>query len=181
MTMFPKITFIANKRLALDAKFSQDRALRQTLEVGERFELPEGLATPEELILNRQLALSIETGDLQIDMDPGLPVMWRFPLFTAGSAAASTRTLLPNLPFRCQFTYIAYRVVTGVPATTVQISTAASGGTDITEALDSSGASPYVHATAQFPLLEKGTPVVANRSNGTVELIFVIMGLRVTV
>ena len=181
---FPEVTLIANRRISIDAKFAENRYLRQTLREGQRFRLPDGVATVAELALNPEIAAYIDRNDLRVELDPGITVSWRFPLFAGAATAPDTTTLVPKFDWDFQPTYIALRVVTSVALATVQVfhrtRNAPIASTTVTEAMDPSG-SDFFHAASQFPIVPKGNSLQADRSNESFELILVVMGLRITI
>lgn len=179
---FPTFTLqnLSGGRVSLDAKFSEDRALRLSLAPGASQVLTTGLATLEELDRDPSLRQLIDGGDLKISMAAGPTLGWAFTLTAGPATNPDTVNLVAQVPFDIQVTSIEFNVTTAVAASTVTVASQATGGTDYSSAM--SGATLGLAAsTADRVLIPAGSGLVANRNDESVEGLVTFQGIRLSV
>lgn len=166
--MFPAtitITNLATRDVAVDAKFSEDRALRRRIARGTSITLPADLASVDELDRNAQLRQLIDDGDITITMTDGPIVARSFTVAADAATTADTLVLASSMPFAMQITQIRAVVPTGVASSTVTLASAASGGVDYSAAIDTDGTPASVIATlTASATIAAGSALVLNRS-----------------
>ena len=178
---FQTATFTAFKKLAIDAKFSEDRSLRLSLAKGDVFTLPPDIATVDDLTINRQIEAHLLSGDLHIALSPGVPVGWSFGPQAAGPLMMpGTIVLISALPFDFKPTYVTVTTSGGFGGGNATLATASSGGVDITSTLSASPGTSIWLGT--YPRVSAGTSIVANRSDGIVTWDDItLLGLRLSI
>lgn len=147
--MFPSqftLTNLSSSNIVLDAKFSEDRALRRNIPRGQSLVINPAIATLEELDANPELRALIAAGDLKVSLAQGPLVGLRFQVAAdVGTSAAAVR--LGALPFDLLLTGVTLTIPTGVATSTLQLADAASAGNNLTGAEDTDGTPPTVEAT----------------------------------
>ena len=175
---FQTITLTASKNLAIDTKFSEDRSLRVAIAANESFTLPQGTATAEELVASAEIDAHLQAGDLTISLSPGVYTSF---IFGVQGAGATSVTLLPALEFDFRPTLATILITTGIAMENVRLATAASGGIDISSAVPDGVVARLMPIIVTFAL-PAGTPIVANRTVGTLEWDSIyLQGLRTSI
>lgn len=181
---FPTITLtnLASNQLAVDAKFTQDRALRRTLAVGESFVLPNGVATLDELDINEQIQQLVADGDLGVAVGNGPTATFRYTVAADAGTSADTVTLEASFPFQLALSAILVVVGTGVATSTITLASAASGGVDYSDAVDTATSGANAAGVLQANnVIPKGGLLVGNRSaTAKPDLTIIVSGIRQT-
>ena len=181
---FPTITLVnlASNQLAIDAKFTQDRSLRQTLAVGQSFVLPNGVATLDELDINPQIQELVTAGDLGVNIGNGPTATFRYTVAADAGTDADTVTLEASFPFQLALSAILVVVGTGVATSTITLASADTGGVDYSDAVDTATTGANVLGALQTNnVIPKGGLLVGNRSaTAKPDLTVVVSGIRQT-
>lgn len=180
-------TNLAPRTLVLDAKFSEDRALRRSIPVGGSFRLaPSDLdgATLDELDRNPQLAQLIADGDLAVTMTQGPVVSFVLEVAADAGTSAAGVLLLAPVPFDLRLTQVTVDVPTGVASSTLTLADAVSTGNAYTGAIDTDGTPAFVAAATLTAnrVIPKGSSVFGQQSATAKPAVTVtLQGMRVSI
>jgi hypothetical protein len=181
------LTNLASRALALDAKFSEDRALRRSLPVGGSITLaPSDLdgATLDELDRNPQIAQLIADGDLSITMTQGPMVSFQLEVAADAGTDAAGVLLLGPVPFDIRLTQVTVDVPTGVTSSTLTLADAASSGNAYTGAIDTDGTPAFIAAAAltENRVIAKGSSLFGQQSATAKPAVTItLQGMRVSI
>lgn len=140
------ITNLRNRNLSLDAKFSEDRALRRSIPANGTLTLSGFEASVDELDGNAQIQQLISDGDITITMTQGPMVSFVFSVAADAGTDAAGVVLQSSMPFSMRLTQVLAEVPTGVASSTLTLADAASSGNAFTAAIDTDGTPAFVDA-----------------------------------
>lgn len=143
------LTNLRNRDLSIDAKFSEDRALRRLVPANGTLTLDGSIASVDEMANNAQILQLINDGDLTVAMSDGPLVALTYSVSADAGTDAAQVQLSGDFPFEMLLTNIILQVPTGVATSTLQLADAASAGSNYTGAEDTDGTPEFVDATLQ--------------------------------
>lgn len=171
------------RAIALDVKFSEDRALRRTVPAGGSITFDNSLASPDELDRSPELRRLIDGGDISIRMAGGPSVALRYEVDADAGTDAAAVSLTSSFPFEIALTDVTLLVPTGVATSTLQLADAASAGNNYTGAEDTDGTPAAVTATLQATrVVPAGSSLFGLQSATAKPAVSVIVsGVRLTI